>query len=510
MNTCRKPSTLALASWICALAVAISATVSAASGDTIDPTAPDSGSAKTSFEDYMVKINKSLPDIEKNRVSLKKSMNAIKIAEGIEDMRISAGAMAVGKKEYQLNPQFQQDYSRGYVVNSELSKKLAATGTLFSFGAEYQNLSMSGSSRNIVQIDPSTMAPVYGEMGFEKTYSYPSIFAEITQPILNNAFGILDRVYRKDAVMKYEIEKLKKLTGDDRALNGFKKMYFELIMYDAAVIIMTKSLDNAQEMERLIKSKYDLGMVDNDDYQNIKSTVFTYKTLLLNYRHARGVLKKEIEIYLGGDNFIPVYEELERYYERAKRHQYAPVAFGTTATGELMALTVENLDYIAAVKRNSVLPDFNLYGKVTLKSQEETFRDSASDMNDVDYRVGFVFRYPLGNNEKSGFLENAELSVVEMKKETEKASKEFGRLLASVIENASAAVERIVLIDGNINALQSRGATERKKYSQARLSLVNLIDTENKIAAERLNQAVEKRRLINLYFDYLSLTLRTK
>jgi len=460
-----------------------------------------------SFEEYISLVRSRLPDFEKNSATLEKSKNAINSARGIEDTRIVTSAFALGKKEYQLNPQFQQDYTSGYIISSELNRKFAATGTVFSAGAEYQQLAMSGSSRSITRIDAATMSPVYSELNLEKSYIYPLAFVEITQPVLNNAFGVIDRSHVKDAAMKFEIEKYKKIESDEKIINRFKKMYFELITYGTAVSIMQKSLENAEELERLIKEKYTLGLVDNDDYQNIKSTVITYRTLLLQYRSSHGILSRELANYLNTETIKPLPGELDSHFIRTKKAEYIPVAFNRTATGAVMDLAIDNLRYITGIRRNSALPDLNLYGKVVLKSQDESFSDAPSSMSDVDYRVGFVFSYPLGNNEKEGRIKEAELSILELEKEKERVSKEYTSRLDAIAETAANTLAKISLIEKNIDALKSRSATERKKYQQARLSLVNLIDTENKIAAEQLNLIMTKRQMIGIYFDYLSLTL---
>jgi hypothetical protein len=66
--------------------------------------------------------------------------------------------------------------------------------------------------------------------------------------------------------------------------------------------------------------------------------------------------------------------------------------------------------------------------------------------------------------------------------------------------------ENFVIKENIVGALKSQYQTENKKYLQARLDLFYLLETDNSITNEEIALLRLKNQLIDLYFDYLTLT----
>jgi outer membrane protein TolC len=353
-----------------------------------------------------------------------------------------------------------------------------------------------------IEIRGSTSFPM--PLTLSDTYYQPAVYATIAQPLLLNAFGILDRFAENSARMKLQIAELQAREQTSADLNRYRKLYFQWITSRQVTGLILDTIQNARTLDNQIARKFATGLADNDDRQKTLSHVLQQQEL-----HNRGMMhqeaiENELNIVFQSTRYAPDMNEVEKYSRVAIAHTYQPVPFEKTRANAIISLSVKNLKYARYAAKNRALPEMNIFGTVKKKSQVQDSSESYqySEMNDTDYSVGFIFSYPLGSNTSEGEVTRISAIVGELEKEYEIAKNNYTRTLDTVITLVDGNIKILALKQQNIKALKSRLATEKRKYSQARLNLAYVIETENKIVEEEINILNLKNQLIELYFDY--------
>ena len=146
---------------------------------------------KITFKSYLATIRKKLPEIQKNRLVVDKAKNSLYASKAQEDFNLSSSFQYFFENPTPTSPATTIDSTSGFTSSVGVNKKFVETGTQVSSGIEYD-------STNI-------------KSGTSDTTSYtPAVYLNITQPLLNNAFGMVDRYAKNNARMQLAIEKLKK------------------------------------------------------------------------------------------------------------------------------------------------------------------------------------------------------------------------------------------------------------------------------------------------------------
>ncbi|MCP4137178.1 MAG: TolC family protein [bacterium] len=449
--------------------------------------------SKPGFDNYMNIVKTKLPELEKNRIAVSKAKNAIKKAGAAGDIGLSTTGTYYGQKEYSVGSSFNMDYTNGYSVSAGLDKTFTTTGTRVSAGVDYAQATIDGTYTATSQALSIS------------TYQ-PQVSLGLSQPILYNCFGILDRYAEKDAKMKLETEKLKKLESDKTALNYYKKLYFEAVQYNQALGILKTTISNAKKLEAQVRRKARAGLSDNDDVQRSRSSVLRYRSNHTQYQAAYNRIQEDLAIVLGPQKDKPDDNSFTEYFNSALNTGISRVPFKKTTGAKILELTLANLEYTREMGENKLLPQLNLVGAVTRKGSKDSFSGAARGMSDTDYSIGFEFKHTLGNNAAESDLKDIELSIRDLRKDFEKQENSYRKNLAVVITALEGNKEILKIKEKNLAVLKSQRRTERTKYSQARLALSYLVDTDNKIASEQIEILALKKQIIDLYFDYVDLT----
>ncbi|MFW5771431.1 MAG: TolC family protein [Spirochaetota bacterium] len=446
------------------------------------------------YESYLEQVQAKLPEIKTNLLQVKKSENTLNRAKKVHDTTLTGSTQYYRQKEYTTGATiFDIDHTEGYNAYTGIERIIAPTGTRISAGINYSQTSMKGT------LSSQPQSVTYD------TYQ-PSVTASITQPLLNNAFGILDRYAENDALMKLEIQKLQREEDDRSVMNYYRKLYFDWLFFTRAAEIMAETINNALSLESTVRRKARAGLAENDDIQNAHSSVLQYKTQLEQYRMQLNSIEKELGIYIEMEKYRSDRKQMEEMFQRAVEYNYSTVSYDTTTTSQILRKNIEKMKYSLGVKQNSSLPSLNLVGSVTRKNYDETFSGATEQLDDTDYSIGFEFSYPLGNHNAEADIEEARLALEELEKQHQSSANSYLKRLNSLLESVEGYRQVIQTREENLNTLKSQLQTERKKYAQARLDLQYLIATENSIASERLTILEQQLQIIGLYIDYRDLT----
>jgi len=436
-----------------------------------------------SYNDYITEIEKSLPELKSNEMDILSAENRVKKAKSGGDISLNAGGNAYSNTQYSgIND---KGDVKGYDYYAGLSKTITSTGTTLSGTYNY--------SKNDYNNFSST--PDY-------TAYEPSVTAKISQPLLYNFLGKVDRYSENNANMQLEIAKYQLQENNKSVLNAYKKLYFQWIMYNDIIKNLDEAISNSNILKEQVRRKVNAGLADNDDFQGSVASVLSYENQRREYQTALKNISNQISIYLNIAAGVPDVKIFNEYYRKADESGLAELDFKNTTSAKIMDLTMKNYAYSKGVYENRLLPEFNVFAGITKKDIAES---QTYGVKDTDYSVGFEFKYSLENNSAESSLKDVEIQIRSLEYEYTAAQNSYRKQLLGYIESSNGIAEQLANKEKSLQALESKLVTERKKYSQARLNLSYIITTENSITSERNNILALKNQLIGNYIDYTDL-----
>lgn len=432
------------------------------------------------YDEYISGIEKTLPELKSNEMDILSAENKVKNAKSGGDTSLTAGGTSFSNTTYSgINNKGNTD---GYDYYAGLSKTITSTGTTLSGTYNYSKNSYSNFSASS---DYSS---------FE-----PSMTVKVTQPLLYNFLGKVDRYSENNAKMQLEIAGHQLQQNNKSVLNAYKKLYFQWITYRENIRNLDEAVNNSIKLKDQVKRKMDAGLADNDDYQNSVASILSYENQKREYLTALNNIENQMNLYIDISRGMPDDKALDEYYHKAADFGFTEVDFKSTTSAKIMDLTLQNYLYSKGVYENRLLPELNIFAGITHKniSDSQTY-----GVKDRDYNAGFEFKYSLENNSAESGLKDVEIQIKALGYEYKSTENSYKKQLLSYIESSKGLFEQIENKDKAVKALESKLLTEKKKYSQARLSLSYLIDTENSINSEKINMLTLKYQLISNYIDY--------
>lgn len=439
-----------------------------------------------SYEDYIIEIEKSLPELKSNDMDVLSAENSVKKAKSADDISLKAGGSAYSNKEY--SGITDSGDVKGYNYYAGLSKTVTSTGTSLSTEYNYSKNSYSNFS-----------TPGYNYTSFE-----PSISVKLTQPLLYNFFGKVDRYSENNAKMKLEIAKSRLTENNRSVLNSYRKLYFQWVQYNEIVKNLDEAIKNSNILKAQIKRKVDAGLADNDDYQGSVTSVLSYELQRRDYKTALKNIENKLSMYMDITSSMPDKHVFNEYVEKVHNAELAEVDFKNTTSAKIMDLTMKNYAYSKGVYENKLLPELNVFTQMTGKDLSGSQTYGAKD---TDYSVGFEFKYYLGNNSAESNLKEIEIQIRSLEYEYRATQNTYRKSLLGYLESIRGITDQLSMKSKTLKAMESKLVTEKKKYNQARLNLSYVIETGNSITSERNNILSLKFQLIGYYIDYLDLTM---
>jgi outer membrane protein len=443
------------------------------------------------FQEYSDLIQKRIPGFENNRLAVKKAENDVKKAGSISDVHITASGGIFSRKEYLLYTAFDMDYTKGYMLNAGAEKVFTSTGTRVYTGIGYTASEMRGST---------------GPLEKEVVSYQPVVVVSVKQPVLNNFFGYADRYAERDSSTKLEIAKLRETENNRALLTYYQKLYLEWAACLSIIEILDESVKNAEKLEAQTRRKMAAGLADNDDYQKVRGSVLIYKSQKSSFESGLAAIEKELINAAGTENITPDMDFIESGFKEAASSAMAMHPFNESRGGKILIKTTENLRLSKDVMENMALPSLNITGSLAQKTNSDESGIDVTGLTDRDYYAGFEFSYPLGNNRAESLVHESDISLKQLMKEYENAEMNYRNSLFAVINAIDGNRKLLEIKEQNMAALRSRYYTEKKKYSQARLDLRYLIETEHSMASERIEILNTKKSITGLRLDYIYLT----
>lgn len=480
-----------------------------------------------SLEKYLNTINENLPQIKLTSYEVEGSKKNLAKSYSVYDVNFNGSFNGIGKKTYPDGNQTEIDYSAGFKGEGAFNFTLPS-GTRLLLGSSYSQTYTYGTttiqdlqnargmgmtiSGPIIYIDPRNISE--REDDFVSTVWEPIIKLGISQPLIYNWFGFLDRFAQKDAKNKVEIEKLKKIENDKEILNYYKKLYFLWIQWIEILKYLDKTIEADKKLEAQTLEKVNSNVAEIDELERVRYSLNKYIEQFKTIRGEYQLILNELSLFIDVEKILPSKNEFEDYYIKIKNSQILFVDYEMTTNSKIIEISIENLELNKKAKANHLLPQLNLNGNLDIKFHQyrkDPRNDSDKEVEydisngDIDFIIGLEFKYPIGNIKARNELKEIQISLNELILQDKITKNNYSKLLKNTITNIFSFKEVIEVKIDSIKFLNKRYTVEKNKHKQARLELSTLIETENLITNEEIDLMKKRAGLILFYLDYLKI-----
>ena len=462
---------------------------------------------KISVDNFIKIISKKLPEFEQQNIILEKAENNLTKARSIYDVNLSGSFEGYGNQIYMDGQDINSNYSPGFKSDLNLSSTLPS-GTKISSGVSYNQIFKSGKQTQSIITFQGLQE---NEFDYENTTYDPKISISVTQPLLYNWFGFLDRYSIKDAKNKIKIEKIKTEINKKNILAYYEKLYFKWIEKELLIDSIKLSLENARKIEAQTLLKLKKGLAENDDYQRSKYSVVKLIDQLeaLNYEYE--IIKKELGLFIDLKLYKVDSDEYEKRFNNIIDETIKPVKFEKTGNAKILNLNKESLEAYKKAKQNNMMPKLDLFGNLDIKfhiydSIIENDYEREKSLGDIDFTAGIQLSMPLGNIKARAEKKEVYLMIKDILLEYEKTENDFNNQFCQILEYEKYLKNNLALKNESLKIIQSKYETEKEKYKQGRMELKDILDSEDVIINEKTNKTKIKTALIINYIEYQLLT----
>ncbi len=438
------------------------------------------------FSEYISIINKLQPDLKINNFSYEQSVQSAVQALGVGDTTVSANAERNKSLSSVATSSYSADYAENNVYSLGASKKILYTGTTISGNLSYLQTTLHGHSL-------ADQKSVSGN-----TTTGPAVSVNVSQSLLKNSFGKNDRASLADSRLASKVQGIQTEINNQSVLSTYGILYFQWNGLIKTISFLSTSISNASLSEKIAKSQLSAGLIDNDDYQSIKTLFLQYQNSLLTYEQSLYDLQTKLQYYFDCRNINPDPEEWELFLSYALTNSFTNKAFSSTRSGELYSINKKRASVSFQSAANALLPDLSLYRSLTES-------ENAESSSYPEYAVGLSLSYPLENRIARSTKKIKDLECQSQNLKYVQAEQNYNTQLNNILQEIISKRKIMKNTIERLKALRSMYVTQRVSHSQGRITQSTLNDTLIKIAAEEISLVDYQYNLISLEFNYASL-----
>lgn len=436
------------------------------------------------YQAYLDQLSAALPELGSNEIGLATAKNDVTASKSAGNAALSVKGSTGSTTQYSDPAGTKGDIAESS-LSAALSKKFISTGTTVeASGAYYRD--------------------AYSSFGATDSTAYkPAVSLKVTQPLLYNFLGKIDRFTERDAKAKLDIAAIRLSENNKSTLNAYKKLYFQWEANRRILRSSEDSISNAQLLSSQVERNYRAGLAEDYAYQQTVTSVLSYKGIRQQKLTSLSTVEKQLAVYIDSAKLVPDGADFSGWYKNALSESYASVPFDATESAKILELTLRRYTDAADVYKNALLPELDVYGSATKKDRSTAA--GVSGLPDTDYAIGFSMSYRLGNDAAQAQYESARLQQKSVLLEKLAAGNSYRKSLAQIQETAAGKKALIKNKEETLKALELQLASQKKKYGQGRLGISDVITTENSIDSAKIELISLQYDLIAAYIDYRDL-----
>ena len=442
---------------------------------------------------YMETIRDQIPELKINAVTETNAEMNLLSAKSSGDVNLSAQLGAVGKYG-SLSSGSTTSTSAGPTVEAAGIQAGIGVGSLIPYSGTTWSVNLTHNSFIGGKLYPD------GTHAIDFNNYQPSLTIQVTQPLLRNFFGKLDRYPIKDAEYALAIAKLQRKLDDASVIVSYQKIYYQWIMYEKLLAYYRSMYITARRFENQMRDRYNNGLIDNDSYQNARTQTMVYSDYYAQNQVYLDSLLATVSFFMPVTNIKPDHTTWDAYLDLGSNMQMEKVPFADSINGQIAYQSKIRAEYTLEAMKNGTLPNLDLVGSVNLNGlspNSDGYFQSFGSMTNVDFFAGVQFSYPIGNRANKAQYQMAENSLYGIIAQYDQLEKDYNTQLQTYISRFNAYKNLIASKQMQIRAINSRIATQLQKLDQGRLEIDDLLTS-------RLDLVATQTELLNLQYEFIT------
>lgn len=399
-------------------------------------------------------------------------------------------------KDVSINAQL--GYNRGK-DSSFPTTEVVGLKTLF----KVSKLILPSGSQISLGLDFQTLTPTNTD-----TTSYkPQISLGLTQPLLKNWLGVLNRYPIKDAEYNEKIETLKIYSQKQELKQYYSALFYQYLYTKNMIDLMQIGLNNSTALANQTRKKKQNSLVDEDHYQSTVYQALVYRENVLQLNNTLLQISNQL-LELTID--MPADEEWAKVQKKLKTKTIQLLSFDETLIYSSLILARKRTELSVIAFKQQMMPELNLVGQLSMYNLDSEFGDSWDISQSINAYFGVQMIWIPANTKAKLDLKETELKLRVMEQDIIKNQKNYQKQLDNLKLQFLLSQQKIGINKEQIKSIIKRQKSEKKKYAQGRFSLNDMILTDNLLMNEKIDTLNLQMKLIESSLSYQTLTLQVK
>lgn len=317
----------------------------------------------------------------------------------------------------------------------------------------------------------------------------------LSQSLGKNFFGLSDRLGIKITKLDIESSDWLSLNNIEKALAGAQKAYWTLVLKDEEVRIKKDILKEAQELLKVYKDKYEIGLAELPDLLANEANVKLKENAVLVALLERETAKNELLFLLNLEDTsvnIKPQDILDIAVSRVEIYSSLKEAVDNRRDYRIARNSLLSKDIDVTVKKNALWPEIDLEASLARNGVTTSDKQSWQDVTQEDNPeifLGITIKMPLENREASSQFNQAKLnkekSILNLKRVERLIFKELNNQVTQV----NTLAEEVKTLRAVAEFQAKKLAAEKKRLQYGRSSSDLIIRYQDDLLQAELSLA---------------------
>jgi len=457
--------------------------------------AASSGAQVISLDDFIKAAIKTNPSYQ---ISAKEYLIALeenKNAKSIEDWNLIASGLYQDSNPAPISG-FSANYQRilGYTIGAE--KYFVPTGTAFKI--EHAN------NRIYAEYPPGFEIPGVGQIDFnpQSPYYLSSLSLSITQPLLNNAFGLASKKGLEMSDYALKVSEIKLSEDWEDFISMLREEYLTWQSCQRNVDLVENKVKKVEDQLAHVKKQLKYGLSENLDLVQIRQKNEAYKLLLATAHMACETQRDKILKIMGKEALASSALSPEKLKKEGavliekEAQDYLLKDSNIKKTADLL-VDIQRSDL--EIKEDAKNLSVNLTAQANPNAYTHGLSESVEKIGEYnEYTIMLNASRPFCNTQAETAAEKAKLAYERSLKQKDEILLNARSGLAALYTNLKYLDQMLELSQSNLKLAQERLSLEKKKFDQGRNSIFFVLQAEDDLlqAESSFNETVFTREKI--------------
>ncbi len=409
----------------------------------------------------------------------------------VEAQYIGGDIMLNGEAFYNLtiDPNSpERTFIQTLIMRPSISKKFLHTGTTLEIGLD-----------KTLQIDCDSCRRALNTFTIAPRLT-------VTQDLMQNFFGLLDRLNFADAERELAIVKLQRAYNERQLQQRYDQLYLDWILLWRMNVLLSKQLSNSNASLNNAREQLNLNYIDDETFLQIYNSQLFYRRTLLENEQQILATEQRLARFLGDmseQRFQPDLDILGTLLQKASE-PLGELHFEDSAIWAISEQSLKRLRILYKFRKLQRLPSLTLSASIGLETSALYEKSQEPEYSKLryNYLIGLNLSWPILMRGANNAIKTSRIRLQQLETSLNKQRQEFEIDIAQQRSAHEFLLENYEIQQGSAYAQNSIYAQNQIKYRQARAGIRDLLDAEIQRLSAQLNLLETENQLIKLSLDY--------